>query len=160
LSKAGLPVVWTTPIGFRVTQAYRPLKDKRLVTVVGRVQVQDPDPVKGFDTRKQATSAAPNIIHSLDAAMLQVCARELFDRGVYGSWIHDSYGALPNHIPLLHDILRETAFAIFKEDVLADLNQQFAELAESAETPVKLPAPPTLGSFDVEQVLRAPYFFS
>ncbi len=116
-----------------------------------------PPPV---DTRKQLTSVAPNFVHSLDAAhlMLTVCAME--EQHGRQSWamVHDSYGTHAGAVAVLGEVLREQFVSIYETtDPLGDLRQGVTRQARPTEP---LPEPPALGGFDLNEVLKAEFFFA
>jgi DNA-directed RNA polymerase len=97
--------------------------------------------------RKQALGAAPNIVHSLDAAHLCLTVNRCdFDI----TTIHDSYGALLPDMDALFRIVRETFVELYTNNPLdilaAELNLDLSEI--------------DLGSLDINQVLDSEYAFS
>lgn len=156
LAAAQQPLAWYTPMGLKVTQAYYKMADKRVQTVFGTVILWAEDHEMGLDSQKQFQSAAPNVIHSFDAAMLQLTVENLAKKGHTDfAMIHDSYGMHAGCITELHATLREAAYEIFSVDNLAE----FHEYAQ-AQTDVLLPTPPTQGEYNMSEILKAPYFFS
>ena len=132
------------------------MADKRVQTVFGTVILWAEDHEMGLDSQKQFQSAAPNVIHSFDAAMLQLTVENLAKKGHTDfAMIHDSYGMHAGCITELHATLREAAYEIFSVDNLAE----FHEYAQ-AQTDVLLPTPPTQGEYNMSEILKAPYFFS
>ena len=156
LSSQCLPMTWYTPMGLKVTQSYNKTSRKKINTILGQVYLQVEDAEMGIDVGKQVLSCAPNIIHSFDAAMLQMTVTKLSGIGLDNfAMIHDSYGVHAGNVDELHVALRQAALDIFGGNVLAD----FHEYAQ-AQTTAELPEIPTLGDYDVTEILDAPYFFS
>ena len=156
LSNSGTPMTWYTPMGLKVTQAYNRTSRREITTILGTVKLQVEDAEMGLDAGKQALSCAPNIIHSFDAAMLQMTVTKLSAIGIDDfAMIHDSYGVRAGQVEDLHIALRQAALDIFGGNVLAD----FHEYAQ-AQTTAQLPDIPTLGDYDVTEIINAPYFFS
>jgi len=156
LAASQAPLTWYTPMGLRVTQAYYKQADKRIQTVFGTVVLWQEDKEMGLDNQKQFQSAAPNVIHSFDAAMLQLTVSKLAAKGHTDfAMIHDSYGMHAGKVEELHKTLREAAYEIFSADNLAE----FHEYVQS-QTEVQLPKPPAQGDYDMAEILNAPYFFS
>lgn len=156
LAEQQLPLSWYTPVGLKVTQAYYKQADKRIQTVFGTVVLWAEDKAMGMDAQKQYQSSAPNVIHSFDAAMLQMTVEKLAALGHTDfAMIHDSYGMHASEIGLLHSVLRQAAFEIFSHDNLAEFHAYV-----QAQTEVVLRKPPAHGAYDMSEIVRAPYFFS
>ena len=111
----------------------------------------------GLDRRKQVLGSSPNVIHSVDASLLQMVVNELYERGIHSfSTIHDSFAVHYRHVDELRDVIRQVAFEMFKENWLKDGFYRYVQ----NNSPIELPPPPPQGDFDVHKVLNAPYFFS
>ncbi len=157
----GLPVLWTTPAGFLVQQAYTLTNDVRIETTFEsiRVRVTLPGETSKIDTRKQASGISPNWVHSLDASHMQRTIERCHAMGLRSfCMIHDSYGTHAGNAQVMANALREEFVRMYSEqDVLAkfrdDLLQQLPEGAKLEELPPK-------GSLDLEQVLESPFFFA
>ena len=109
-----------------------------------------------MDVKKNKLAISPNIIHSFDAAMLQLTVNKMSEGGLNDfAMIHDSYGCHGKHIEELHKTLREAAHEIFSADCLNDMRT-----AMMAEHEVFLPEVPEYGNYDLEEIKRAVYFFS
>jgi DNA-directed RNA polymerase len=156
LANQGLPLTWYTPMGLKVTQGYYKTQRREINTVMGLVYLRIEDADLGLDASKQALSSAPNVIHSFDAAMLQMTVSRLAEKGLNDfAMIHDSYGVHACDTETLNTVLRECALDIYSTDVLGD----FHAYAQS-QTSVVLPTPPELGEYDINEITNAPYFFS
>lgn len=157
LGERNIPLRWRLPTGSEVVQSYYQLARKRVNTLCGRFVLWEEDKEMGLDARKQALAASPNVIHSYDAAMLQMTAVRLSDQGITSTcMIHDSYGTHAAYVSTLRDTLREVAYDIYKEDQL----QIFHDYVKSYAPDVELPEPPARGDLDVSEVLRAEFFFA
>jgi DNA-directed RNA polymerase len=140
---------WVTPSGFVVTQK---LMKKQTVQVelqlMGRckltVAVDDSDKV---DKQHHKNATAPNLIHSLDAALLHFSALR-FDAPI--ALIHDSVLCRATDMSSLSAIVRETYMHLFAEH---DYLRDFADQIE-AET-----EPPIIGDLQPESVIESTYFF-
>ncbi len=155
LADAGLPFTWTTPTGSQVRQSYHVQLQQRVRTLVARFQVETPSEM--LHPRKQALGSAPNYVHSFDAAHLSLTVAAAIDAGVeHFAMIHDSYGTHAGLTTRLAGILREQFVAIYQTDWLAKTAAEIKAYAPHVELP---PLPPR-GSFDVSEVLEAPFFFS
>lgn len=165
-AEEGLPLVWDTPAGSKVTQAYRNLVAKRIVTLTSRFHVYE-EPKVGEDTddflnriginiKKAGTSAPPNVVHSCDAAHLQITTCRMADAGIRNfSMIHDSFGCPMAQVGLMRDILRQAAVDMYSDDYL----QKWKASVEKYSG-LTMPEPPTLGEYDINEILTSEFFFS
>lgn len=98
---------------------------------------------------------APNYIHSLDATLLYRTVERCVDRGIKSFWlIHDSYGVLPNDIPILNEEVREAYIEIFEDNPLADWVAQI--LPDRMDVLDKV----MVDDLDISKVRNSRYFFS
>ena len=157
LAHANRPLRWRVPTGSTVQQSYWNIAKSDVKTVMGSFFMWDQNPKGGLNARKQSLGSSPNVIHSLDAAMLHKIVNEMVRRRVYSfSTIHDSFSVHFCHTDELRDIIRETAYEMFKGNWLKDGFHRYV----SRHAGVDLPDPPPQGSFNVKEVLDAPYFFA
>lgn len=157
LAKAGVPFDWTTPTGSRVRQAYRLVTELRVKTLCGTISLIEENPESILNGSKQNLAAAPNFIHSFDAAHLSMTVNAALEEGIRSfAMIHDSYGTHARNTGTLARILREQFILIYSEDWLAKTAADIRSYASH----VDLPDLPVRGSFDISQVLNAPFFFS
>jgi DNA-directed RNA polymerase len=157
LARAGLPFDWTTPTGSKVRQAYHVTTATRERTLAGQLLMLNEEREAGLNVRKQALGAAPNFIHSFDAAHLSLTVVEGHRSGVKAwAMIHDSYGTHAGRATRLAAILREQFVAIYSQNWLEKLATEIREYAPH----VDLPDLPVRGAFAINQVLDAPFFFS
>lgn len=166
VAQAGKPLIWETPAGSRVTQAYYNLIAKRVRTLNTRFVLFE-EPLKdedrgeylervGLNVSKMGTSAPPNVVHSCDAAHLQITTVRMAQAGIRDfSMIHDSFGCPFAYVGVMRDILRETIVEMYQGNYL----MAWKESVER-HSGVKLPDPPELGEFDINEVLTSEYFFS
>ncbi|WP_448955694.1 DNA-directed RNA polymerase [Labrys neptuniae] len=160
-AKEGLPVLWTTPTGFLVQQAYRAPKMKRLELTFDKVRIQiaiegeGPSPI---DVRKQASGISPNWVHSLDASHMARTVARCRALGIKSfSFIHDSYGTHAGNAALLAQVLREEFVAMYQENVLERFR---TELTAQLPPGVELDPIPPMGTLDLNLVLESPFFFA
>ena len=156
LGAAGKPLRWTTPDGLQVVQSYRHKDVQRFQSAnLGRLRIMTVS--DRIDARKAGSGAAPQVVHSLDAAMLRMVAVRLSEGGIDEmAMIHDSYGVAAGHVDQLNQIIRECAVDIFSGNWLLDSFH-----AGQLEEDPSLAAPPDQGALDVASELpRADYFFS
>ena len=157
LAHSNRPLRWRVPTGSTIQQSYWNIAKSDVKTVMGSYFMWDQDPNGGLNARKQALGSAPNVIHSLDAALLHKVVNEMVARRVYSfSTIHDSFSVHFCHTDELRDIIRQEAYKMFKGNWLKDEFHRYV----SRHAGIDLPEPPAQGDFDVSEVLNAPYFFA
>jgi DNA-directed RNA polymerase len=163
MAESGRPIDWTSPSGMRVRQGYRKLGEIRVDTEVVKGMRIRPliwKQLPGYNKTKQKNSIAPNLIHSFDAAHLQIAtvrqAEVLKEWGflAYPVTVHDSYGTLPPFADRLLTTLKETFVEIYSENWLDKLHQDWSEQA------LGIPAPPKRGDLDITNVLKSAFIFS
>lgn len=96
---------------------------------------------------KQSQGAAPNAIHSLDAAHLMLTVHRA-DFPV--TTIHDSFGCLLADMPALFTLIRKTFVELYEADPLSVLMDQIGGDISSVE----------IGMLDVSLVLDSEYCFA
>lgn len=157
LARAGYPMDWTNPAGSLCRQAYEVPHVVRVVTLVGTMQGLTGTPGGALDIRKQAAGAAPNFVHSFDAAHAAMTTVAAHDEGIRSfAMIHDSYGTHAANATRMARLLRQTFADIYREDWLATSCAGF----ESYANGVRLTPPPPRGDFDILRVLDSEFFFS
>lgn len=159
---SGKQVTWRVPgTGFRVTQGYVEMDELRVRTLLqGQITRRRVKTASlRVDSRKQASAVAPNIVHSLDAAVLMLCVLLAESMGVTRfAFVHDSYGTTAGMAAVLAAATRQAFVGFYKQhDVLHDLYEQFKAQAPEGE---EIPLPPEKGTLDLEGVLQSDYFFS
>lgn len=165
----GKCVQWVVPgTGFPVRQGYMEQTQKQTRTVLAGTYFK---PVVYSDTtapnwKKQTSSVAPNIVHSLDAAALMLTVNVASDHGVsHFAMVHDSYGTHAGDAALLAAMTRQAFYGLYtQQDVVLDLWNQFSAQVDDVTTeegePVTIPAPPAKLGMDLGGVLVSDYFFS
>lgn len=160
LAKQNVPLIWTNAAGCQIQQAYYRPGGKEIRTLIGRMRMVYEDRNQGLDPTKQRNGAAPNYIHSQDAAHMALTVNRA--RDAYGirhwSMIHDSYGTHAARMDALSMTLRATFAEMYQEDLLGRFHQE--QLAVAGPMGIDLPAPPKPGDFDVNEVLASPFFFA
>jgi DNA-directed RNA polymerase len=159
LAEFDKPLRWVTPVGSTIQQSYWNVAKSDVKTVMGSYFMWDENPDGGLNVRKQMLSSSPNIIHSLDAALMQKVVVEMREEHHVHSIaaIHDSFAVLPSHVDTMRDVIRQTAYRMFKGNWIAD---EFEPYIHEYAPDVDLPDIPPQGSFDVSEVLKAKYFFA
>lgn len=161
VAKENKPIIWTTPSGFPVVQAYPSVKSSQIecylfgtrfapvLTVASETEI---------DARRQVNGIAPNFVHSLDAAALIDTVNRASAAGVTKfAMIHDSYGTTAGHTATLAEELREAFVAMYEEnDVLEDFRLDVVpqHLREG------IPTAPFVGGLDLQKVKDSTYFFA
>jgi DNA-directed RNA polymerase len=162
-SKENMPTSWVTPLGFPVVQPYRKSKGKLFkVWFQGqRVRLTLQIEGKEIDKRKQASSVAPNFVHSLDATHLMMVVNRLADEKVTDSFamIHDSFGVHACDVDELHYIIRDEFIKLYGEDILTKTYQSTLLGLPGDKWP-DVELPPEAGELDLEEVRKADFFFA
>lgn len=155
IADAGHMVSWTTQLGFPVVQAYRFTKSVRVQTSRGKINIVVDGEKTHIDVARQVDSIAPDFNHSVDATHMFMTARTCRAHGVQGLYTHDCYKTHSGTCDAMAVITRDEFVNVHRKPLLDDLYSQFV-----ASFKVDLPKPPALGTFDLNLVPRAPYFFS
>lgn len=161
VTKNGRTVTWVTPMGLPIQQAYMERTTTTMqVRILGRrIRLYNFKPTGNIDKRSQASGIAPNFIHSLDAAHLQLTVGACSDAGMkHFAMIHDSYGTSVAQAGELFRTVRETFVKMYEEN---DIIEKFTEdMSVYFERNEKIPKPPTKGNLNLKQVLDSPYTFA
>ncbi|MDM0006473.1 hypothetical protein QTI51_09460 [Variovorax sp. J22G73] len=161
LAEQEKPMIWTTPSGFTVRQAYRKSDFKRVQTLLGdkvvRFGVTVPTEEHGIDRRKQKSSAAPNVVHSYDAAHLALTAVAMKAEGIRDmAFVHDSFGAHAGNVDTLSFHIRDQFVRMYQGPAL----EQWRDSVVAHSGCHDVPAVPPLGDLDVTRVMDSEFFFS
>jgi DNA-directed RNA polymerase len=152
-AKLGRPLEWTSPSGFPVVMGYYETNAKRIETFLGRkrVKLNVAEHTSKLQAHKQRSAAAPNVIHSLDAAHLHLTVAAMLRQGVPQlCMIHDSFGTVPGHTETLATTLRKEFVQMYEDYDIFDA------LRTRAGAEIELPLQ---GSLDIRSVMESPYFF-
>jgi DNA-directed RNA polymerase len=140
---------WTTPSGFVVNQKLMKRNVESIeLQLLGRCRMSvatgDTDKV---DLKHHKNATSPNLIHSLDAALLHLSTLR-FDAPI--ALIHDSVLCRATDMSVLSTLVRETYMHLFAEhDYLRDFARQIGAESE----------PPIIGDLQPESVIESTYFF-
>jgi DNA-directed RNA polymerase len=159
VSKAGNVLTWETPAGSVIHHGYYKLEDWRLSVENQRLYFTLPQcrEVPELDKDGAANGIAPNFIHSMDAAHMQICVRKMLEHGIrHFSMIHDSYGCPAPYVDLMQRLIREAFLEMYLD---TDWAQAFLDRVQVLTTET-LPPVPTRGSLDLQEILEADYFFA
>lgn len=118
-----------------------------------------PEETGNVAKKKQTQGIAPNFIHSMDAAHLQLSINMCLDKGIHHfSMIHDSYATSPAQADTLFHTVREAFVKMYEEnDVLQNFYEDMKTAVGAQDKP--LPCPPSEGKLDIRQVLDSLYVF-
>lgn len=159
VTKEGQVVTWTTPMGLPVQQSYmeQEVTKVRLRCAGKLLNLFNIRLTGNIDKAHQASGIAPNFIHSMDAAHLQLTTVNCMDAGIrHFAMIHDSYAAPASQASVLYKVVRESFIQMYTEhDIFADFKEDMKTL-----TTDKLPPIPSKGELDINQVRDSRYIFS
>ena len=148
--KEGVVILeWETPSGFIVNQKLMKRNVQKLqLQLLGRcsVNITTEDDKKVSVVRHKAATA-PNLIHSLDASLLQMASSH-FDKPL--ATIHDSVLCRATDMNELSNLVRETYMELFsKTDYLYKFASKIGAKTE----------PPIIGDLEPSDVIESTYFF-
>lgn len=160
LAEAELSFGWKTPTGNTIQQGYWDITGKRVPTLSGSFQLQIETPETGLRKQKQILAAAPNVIHSFDAAHLCRTVNACVEAGVVDfAMIHDSFGTHAADTPMLGYVLRQEFARIYRTNWLQEIEDYVRGYAGDVEIP-SWTEYVTLGDLEVDQVIDAEFFFA
>ena len=122
---------------------------------------------KRLDAARMRSSVAPNFVHSMDAAHLQLtistCLNHIDLEQVEPmsfAMVHDSFGVHAADMPLFGQLLRKAFHWMYDEhDVLADFLNSNLPIIDDELQP-DLPQSPAMGDLNLDEVLSSDFFFS
>lgn len=161
------PMTWTTPAGFPVRQIRLESQAVRVKTWLDgkRCDIGYIRELSTLDGAKMRSSIAPNFVHSMDAAHLQLTISSClnaYDSGeITGKMsfcmVHDSFAVHASDMNVFNQLLRQAFHWIYTtHDPLDEFLQENIFVLPADEIP-KLPE---RGSLDIDQVLESAFFFS
>ena len=162
VAKENLPVTWTTPkpLNFPVQMACYKKESKRVKTKMGDsiIKLSIQSDTDDIDTRKVAQSICPNLIHSLDASVLQLAVVKAKEKGVTNfSLIHDSFGCVAPDVHKMSEAIREAFCEVYEQDVLTNWAMEMKQML-SAKNEKKFPNIPARGELDLSLVKKSVFF--
>jgi len=101
-------------------------------------------------SRKQKLGAAPNIVHSLDAAHLMLVIHEAGKAGYRVTTVHDSFGTLLADMDNLFKLTRETFVSLYNKDPLVSIMKDIGGDIKDVDR----------GNLDINLILDSEYAFS
>lgn len=157
LAKSGYGIEWWTPMGFPVIQNKKKFVCHQIHTeLCGHFRLRLASDTDELDTKVQRQGSSPNFVHSMDACHAQMTLHKGLEAGLtHFAFIHDDFGTHAADTDALHECIRQAFVELYYEhDPLLEF-KDYNEL----RTGVTLPDLPKLGSLDIHDVLRSPYFF-
>jgi DNA-directed RNA polymerase len=162
-SKQTMPVRWTTPLGFPVVQSYYNTDSHRVKTKINGTLVfmtmsKETDQIC---SRKSSQGMAPNVVHSWDAAHLQLSVARAKEEGIEAFMlIHDSFGTHCADTGRFGGIIREAMVEMYEtSDVVHELYLELRQqlLPEDVDD---FALPPVKGSLERHVALESRYSFA
>lgn len=151
----GYPVAWISPIGLPAIQPYRQKKMTTLVTLMQTISITKEGDGLPLHKARQATAFPPNFIHSLDSSHMLLTALEMDRRGLTFSAVHDSFWTHPCDVDEMNTALREVFIDLYSQPLLERLKDTW----EKRYPQIDFPPLPKRGNLDLQEVMKAKYFF-
>lgn len=148
------PVRWTTPLGLPVVQPYYKTQRHLIRTSLQVLALQREG--SSVQVRKQRTAFPPNFVHSLDGSHMMMTAVACRDADLRFAGVHDSFWTHATDVDLMNRILREKFVELYNMPILENLLEDF----QTSYPTLQFPPLPERGNFDLQKVLRSPYFFN
>jgi DNA-directed RNA polymerase len=163
VSSEGLPIRWSSPVGFPVMQAYWDTRSRRVETALQgtTVMLTMAENTDTLDRRAQANGISPNFVHSCDAAHMMLTTVRATQEGIHSfAMIHDSFGTTAADTEALFRIVRESFVEMYSEvDVLEQFRDEIVRQL-SDEKRAELSPLPTRGTLDLSGVLESRFCFA
>ncbi|XP_076977543.1 DNA-directed RNA polymerase, mitochondrial isoform X2 [Tamandua tetradactyla] len=174
ISLMGSAVEWVTPLGIPVIQPYHHVSKLVINGGIQSMTVSSSgDSSQKPNTLKQRNGFPPNFIHSLDSSHMMLTALHCYRRGLTFVSVHDCFWTHAADVPIMNQVCREQFVRLHSQPILQELSQFLVKRFCSEPRSLKLSknlqrvklletllSVPETGAFDLEQVLRSPYFFS
>lgn len=160
VSSENLPVCWLTPNNYPVQMWNYETESKRVKTRMGDSVIKltlltNTDRISKRDTSQ---AVAPNFIHSLDSACLQLAVVKARTAGIENfCMIHDSFGVLAPDYDVMAVAVREAFCEIYEKDVLANWAKEMHDML-SEKNQRKFPKLPPKGRLDLALVKKSIFF--
>ena len=183
MAHEGKPLLWVTPMGFPVLHKYEEWEVKRVamflhdrsvpviaatnsdkITADGEVLKKvvanlRTKPKERIIKDRQRNAVAPNFIHSLDAAHLQMTVMEAKMAGMQDFLlIHDSFSTHACNTGEFQHIIKRTFVEMYQWfDVFDDF---YRNVYDKMSDKTKVPLPPEKGNLDLNETMASEYCFS
>lgn len=144
---------WLTPLGFPVHQYYKRMERFRIDTQINgnlSMSCKDLNKSTGIPHNiQQKNGIAPNFVHSLDSSHMVMAVNAADDIAL--ALIHDDYGTHAGHASAFNKVIRQSFHKLYSEnDPLLEWGEQVGANLETI---------PPRGKYNLDNVLKAPYFF-
>ncbi|MEM6746807.1 MAG: DNA-directed RNA polymerase [Pseudomonadota bacterium] len=181
MAHEGQALQWETPCGLPIIHEYREMDVKRIelrlydrkihtvtetggedlsgfLRVVYNMQVR---PTERIKKSKQRSAVAPNVIHSMDASHMKLTVLKAREEGITAfSLIHDSFATHAADTDRFFLIIRETFAQMYEEYDVFQVIDDYAREVLSPKGAQRLPPLPSMGSLDLNEVIRSQFAFS
>ena len=147
---------WTSPLGFPVVQPYRNYRSHRITTCLQEITYCQGDESMPAMVRKQIQGGPANWIHTADGTHMHSTNLRSIDEDITFAEIHDCYMTHSETMDRLGVLLREEFVTLHKDSEAVRLYNEWRDLYPLAD----IPEPPPRGNFDLDLVLKSPYFFN
>jgi DNA-directed RNA polymerase len=134
---------WTSPTGFPVSNRYNVPNIVTVNCMRGSVRVAEHEIADGvtdeINESKVNSSAAPNFVHSLDAAHLVKVVNAAVSEGITDLLtVHDCFYCLAPHAERFHEVIREELINLYRNnDPLAELHSRNVSDPDILRVPAK-----------------------
>jgi DNA-directed RNA polymerase len=143
---------WVTPIGFPVYQYYKDVPFTKVQTRlcgIYNLYLDDLDCYGDPKLSQQRSGIAPNFVHSIDSTHM-VMTINMTDFRCY-AMIHDDFGTHAGNTEQMFKMIRKSFHTLYtKHDPLKEWAEQ---------TGVSIETMPTKGTYNIDDITKADYFF-
>ena len=130
---------WETPAGSEVRQEYRKPKYTKVISYLGdttRHYLNQSDDTKNLNESKMRTALAANVVHSIDASIIQTAVNSLLEThpDIQFTAVHDCIYGPSGSFSVLLDAIRRAFYECVKENITQHIaennlpNEQYREL--------------------------------
>lgn len=139
LTKLNLPLAWLTPSGLHINQKYVVFYSRKINHYLykGAKAVTIRIPTTDINVRKQKQGIMPNLIHSLDGAVIAIMVSKIdpYDK-INLFTIHDCFATTANHVSIMNELVREAFLEIYSDNDYLNKLHNFLVLYISNNYPV------------------------
>ena len=170
---ANLPIEWSTPVGFKVRQAYADTEMRRVKSLMGENIIKlsykeeqyrfDPHGNEELiiDKHLQANGISPNYVHSMDGAALMKCVALATEHDLDTfQCIHDAFGTYACDTPKLLQCIKQSFIDIYSTNQLEKFRAEIIAGIYREEDRAKIPPLPKQGDLKIEDIWESDFFFA
>lgn len=180
----GISLNWSTPSGLNIEENYKEFKPIKIKCSYRnkRYQVTLNKATAEINKNKQRSAFLPNLVHSLDSAVLLVmtdkfnkaCKKLKLNPNLVT--VHDCFATSVANVDLMDRLVKESFVEIYNKDEfliklfeninLRALETYINQSGKSIETvtedeiEIKIPNLPKIGKFNIKEVLKSKYFIN